>query len=218
MAASRLARAGGAAVKYRSGSPPPRLSKLQRPLPVASSFLPGAGFCSSRVTRTRLPPAWAAAIAAASPDAPPPRTKISFMARPPVGSRRFNTKWNRPASPFGLGLHHAAGDVQPVQVLALDDQLAVIGVEGLQDHAVPPLDIPLEGAFALVAVDDDPQVPAFQSVLAVDQGQVAVLDAGLHAVPADHQIKVVGRVFDAGVLLAVIFLKGEGAIPRLDGA
>src|SRR5699024_8281580 len=118
MAASSPASAPGAAVKYRPGSLLARLSKLQRPLPVASSFLPGAGFCSSRVTRTR-PPVWAAAMAAASPDAPPPRTRISFNASPPVLFYQKNT--NGTPSPFGLGLHHTAGDVQPVQVLALDD-------------------------------------------------------------------------------------------------
>ena len=56
-------------------------------------------------------------------------------------------------SPLGLRLDHAARDVQAVQVLTFDDQLVVSGVEGLQNDAVAPLDIPLEGAFALVAVD-----------------------------------------------------------------
>ena len=41
--------------------------------------------------------------------------------------------------PLCLRLHHAPGDVQAVQILALDDQLIVGGVEGLQHNAVAPL-------------------------------------------------------------------------------
>ena len=74
-------------------------------------------------------------------------------------------------SPLGLRLDHAACDVQAIQVLTLDDQLVVSGVEGLQNDAVAPLDIPLEGAFALVAVDQHTQVAVFQRALAVDKGQ-----------------------------------------------
>lgn len=78
-------------------------------------------------------------------------------------------------SPLGLRLDHAARDVQAVQVLTLDDQLVVSGVEGLQNDAVAPLEIPLEGAFALVAVDQHAQVAVFQRVLLVDKGEVTVL-------------------------------------------
>ena len=48
----------------------------------------------------------------------------------------------------------------------------------------------------------------------MDQSQVAVLDAGLHTVPSDHQIEIVGRIFDPGILLPVVLLKGQGAIAR----
>ena len=50
--------------------------------------------------------------------------------------------------PLRLGFHHAAGDVQMIQVLALDDHFAVGRVEGLQHHAVAALDIALQGALA----------------------------------------------------------------------
>ena len=98
-------------------------------------------------------------------------------------------------SPLGLRLDHAARDVQVIQVLTLDDQLIVSGVEGLQNDAVAPLDIPLEGAFALVAVDQHTQVAVFQRVLLVDKGEVAVLDAGLHAVAAHDEVEVVGAEY-----------------------
>ena len=49
------------------------------------------------------------------------------------------------------------------------------------------------------------------------QRQVAVLDAGLHAVTADHEIEIVGGVFHPGILLPVILLKGQGTVPGLDG-
>ena len=48
--------------------------------------------------------------------------------------------------PLRLGLHHAAGDVQMVQIFTLDDHFAVGRVEGLQHHAVAALDIALQGA------------------------------------------------------------------------
>ena len=105
-----------------------------------------------------------------------------------------------------------------VQVFALDDQLIVGRVEGLQHHAVAALDVTLQGAFALVAVDQHAQVTVLQRVLLVHQRQVAVLDAGFHAVAAHHEVEVVGRVLHAGVLLAVVFLKGQRAVARLHRA
>ena len=94
--------------------------------------------------------------------------------------------------PLGLGLYHAACNVQVVQVLALDDHFMIGGVEGLQHHAVAALDVALQGALALVAVDQHAQIAVFQRVLLVHQRKVAILNAGLHAVAAHHQIKIVG--------------------------
>ena len=52
----------------------------------------------------------------------------------------------------------------------------------------------------------------------MDKGEVAVLDAGLHAVAAHDEIEVVGGVLDAGILLPIILLKGQCAVPSLHGA
>ena len=43
-------------------------------------------------------------------------------------SRRY---FKSPDLPLGLGLHHAACNVQVVQILALDDHFMIGGVEGL---------------------------------------------------------------------------------------
>ena len=107
--------------------------------------------------------------------------------------------------------------MQAVEVFALDDHFVVGRVERLQHHAVAPLEVTLQGALALVAVDQHAQVAIFQRVLLVHQRQVAVLDAGLHAVTADHEIEIVGGVFHPGILLPVILLKGQGTVPGLDG-
>ena len=108
--------------------------------------------------------------------------------------------------------------MQVVQVLALDHQFVVGGVEGLQHHTVAALDVALQGALALVAVDQHAQVAVFQRVLLVHQGQVTVLDAGLHAVTAHHQIEIVGGILHAGILLPVVFLKGQSTVTGLHGA
>ncbi len=102
-----------------------------------------------------------------------------------------------------------------IQVLALDDHFAVGRVEGLQHHAVAALDIALQGALALIAVDQHAKVAVFQCVLLVHKGKVAVLNAGLHAVAAHHQIKIVGGVLHTGILLTVVLLKGEGTVTGL---
>ena len=52
----------------------------------------------------------------------------------------------------------------------------------------------------------------------MDKGEVAVLDAGLHAVAAHDEVEVVGGVLDAGILLPIILLKGQCAVPGLHGA
>ena len=85
--------------------------------------------------------------------------------------------------------------------LALDDQLLVSRVEGLQHDAVAPLQIPLEGAFALVAVDQHAQIAVFQRVLLVDEGEVAVLNARLHnelVIKGDdlNRLHIAGRVVE----------------------
>ena len=88
-AASRGRKAAGSAVKYCSGAMPV-LSKLQRPLPVANSFLPHLGLRSSTVTRTAPAGAdWAAANAAARPAAPPPNITICCIRAPPQKSIHF---------------------------------------------------------------------------------------------------------------------------------
>ena len=89
------------------------------------------------------------------------------------------------------------------------------GVEGLQHHAVAALDVALQSALALVAVDQHAQVAVFQRVLLVHQRKVAVLNAGLHAVAAHHQIKIVGGVLHPGVLLPVVLFKGQCAVACL---
>ena len=92
------------------------------------------------------------------------------------------------------------------------------GVEGLQHHAVAALDVALQGALALVAVDQHAQIAVFQRVLLVHQRKVAILNAGLHAVAAHHQIKIVGGVLHAGVLLPVVLFKGQCAVTGLHRA
>ena len=44
------------------------------------------------------------------------------------------------------------------------------------------------------------------------------MDAGLHAVAAHHEVKVVGRILDAGILPAVILFKGQCAVASLHRA
>ena len=61
-----------------------------------------------------------------------------IMAR--VKRRPF--KWLND-SPLRFCLHHTPGDVQMVQVFALDDHFAVGRVEGLQHHTVAALDVAL---------------------------------------------------------------------------
>ena len=77
--------AAGSAVKYRSGAMPV-LSRLQRPLPVASSFLTGLGLRSSTTTCARGA-LCAAASPAASPAAPPPRMRMFGILTPAFLSR-----------------------------------------------------------------------------------------------------------------------------------
>ena len=62
------------------------------------------------------------------------------------------------------------------------------------------------------------QISVFQRGLTVHQRQVAVADAGLHAVAFDHQIKVAGRVFHTGIFHAVVFFKCQRAEPGPHGA
>ena len=50
------------------------------------------------------------------------------------------------------------------------------------------------------------------------QSQVPVADAGLHAVALDHQIEIAGGVLHAGILHAVVFLKGQSAEAGAHGA
>ena len=50
------------------------------------------------------------------------------------------------------------------------------------------------------------------------QRKVAILNAGLHAVAAHHQIKIVGGVLHAGVLLPVVLFKGQCAVTGLHRA
>ena len=61
--------------------------RLQRPLPVISSFLPGVGMCSSTVTRW---PARTAHPAQNSPAAPAPMMTTSAMAHAPLSAFRRN--------------------------------------------------------------------------------------------------------------------------------
>ena len=44
-------------------------------------------------------------------------------------------------SPLGFGLHHFAGNVQVIEIFALDDQFLVGRVEGVQHHRVAALDV-----------------------------------------------------------------------------
>ena len=64
---------------FKNSSGPQLLVTLHRPLPVMSSFLPGASICSRTVTRL---PACTAAPAANSPAAPAPMMIQSSMAYP----------------------------------------------------------------------------------------------------------------------------------------
>ncbi len=91
--------------------------------------------------------------------------------------------------PLRLGLHHTACNVQMVELFTLDDHFLIGRVEGLQHHAVAALEVALEGALALVAVDQHAQVAVFQRVLTVHQGKVTIVDAGLHAVAAHNEIE-----------------------------
>ena len=46
----------------------------------------------------------------------------------------------------------------------------------------------------------------------MDKGQVAVRDARLHAVALYNQVEIVLGIFNAGILFAVVLLKGKGAV------
>ena len=105
-----------------------------------------------------------------------------------------------------------------IQFLALDDHFVISRVERLQHNRVAALDILFQRSLAVCAIDQHAQVAVVQRVLTVNEGQVAVGNARLHAVALDYEEKVTFRILDAGILLAVVLLKGEGPIPGADGA
>ena len=59
------------------------------------------------------------------------QTLTGTKAFPPSGGSLQQRNFKSPGLPLGLGLHHAACNVQVVQVLAPDDHFVIGGVEGL---------------------------------------------------------------------------------------
>ena len=82
----------------------------------------------------------------------------------------------------------------------------------MQDDRVAALDVLFQRALAVRAVDQHAKVAIFQRILAVDQGQVTVRNARLHAVAFDNQIKIVLRVLDTGIFFTVVLFKGKGTV------
>ena len=75
-----------------------------------------------------------------------------------------------------------------------------------------------DGDLALVHKQDTLENGDLGVLVYGDEGEVAVLNARLHAVAPDDEVEIVGGVLDAGILLPVILLKGQRAVPGLHGA
>ena len=88
----------------------------------------------------------------------------------------------------------------------------------MQHDRVAALDIFFQRALPVQAVDHNAKVAVIKRGLAAHQRQVAVRNAGLHAVTLDHEVKIVLRVLDAGIFFAVVLLKGERAVTGADRA